>query len=240
MVSGSLSVHGTLIEGSGTAQREEFLSSDNAETKAHPLRCDQDAGLTVSLPTYVFSCSESSTQLLHPFHPEVDIELDLHTAHLHLPLPWGREKPCRAHILEGEGTPFSLLLFSHQVMSNSLWLHGLQRARPFLSLTISQSLPKIMFIACITYTLTWKRLWNSFECVQTTSTSSTLKLVTSFLEAQSALIWPGYLPAAPQQQHSCCPRTLISSLGFPSPLSYVEAPVFWISRNLCSQFTYSF
>ena len=114
LVSGSLSIHGTLIgEGSGTAQREEFLFSDYAETKACPLLCDQDTGLTVSLPTYVFSCSESSTQLLHPLHPGGDIELDLHTAHLHLPQPWGREKPCRAHILEGEGTPFSLLLFSH-------------------------------------------------------------------------------------------------------------------------------
>ena len=55
----------------------------------------------------------------------------------------------------GEGREISLpgdsllLLFSHSVMSNSLWPHGLQHCQASLSFTISQSLLKFMFIELV-------------------------------------------------------------------------------------------
>ena len=42
-----------------------------------------------------------------------------------------------------------LLLFSHSVVSSSLWPHGLQHARPLLCLTISQSSLKLMSIELV-------------------------------------------------------------------------------------------
>ena len=42
-----------------------------------------------------------------------------------------------------------MLLFSHSVMTDSLWLHGLQHARLLLSFTISQNLLKLMSIESV-------------------------------------------------------------------------------------------
>ena len=59
----------------------------------------------------------------------------------------GREiKPAREISLSGDSL---LLLFSHSVMSNSLWPHGLQHCQASLSFTISQSLLKFMFIELV-------------------------------------------------------------------------------------------
>ena len=43
----------------------------------------------------------------------------------------------------------AVLLVSCTVVSDPLWPHGLQYARPHLSLTFSRSLPKFMFIASV-------------------------------------------------------------------------------------------
>ena len=46
-------------------------------------------------------------------------------------------------------SPILLLLFSHQVISDSLWPHGLQNYQASLSLTISHSLPRFMSIESV-------------------------------------------------------------------------------------------